>query len=107
MYVDNRKQAGSFRSAGLELLRVVAKAAAVAIENPRLHEHALARARLERELEVAKQVQARLTPRSPREVPGFELGGLRRSAYEVAGGFFDFVPRPDGEIGVGIGDVTD
>ena len=107
MYVDNRMQAGIFQPADLELLQAVANAAAVAIENARLHEQALSRARLERELEVAKQVQASLIPRSPPEVPGFELGALWRSAYEVAGDFFDFVPRPDGEIGVVIGDVTD
>jgi sigma-B regulation protein RsbU (phosphoserine phosphatase) len=107
VYVDNRMQAGIFQPADLELLQAVANTAAVAIENARLHEQALSRARLERELEVAKQVQASLIPRSPPAVPGFELGARWRSAYEVAGDFFDFVPRPDGETGVVIGDVTD
>ena len=107
VYVDNRMQAGIFQLADLELLQSVANTAAVAIENARLHEQALARARLERELEVAKQVQASLIPHSAPAVEGFELGALWRSAYEVAGDFYDFVARPNGEIGVVIGDVTD
>jgi sigma-B regulation protein RsbU (phosphoserine phosphatase) len=107
VYVDNRLQAGIFQPADLELLQSVANTAAVAIENARLHEQALARARLERELEVAKQVQASLIPHSAPAVAGFELGALWRSAYEVAGDFYDFVPRPNGEVGVVIGDVTD
>jgi sigma-B regulation protein RsbU (phosphoserine phosphatase) len=107
VYVDNRMQAGIFQSADLELLQAVANTAAVAIENARLHEHALVQARLERELEVAQQVQASLIPQSAPAVTGFELGALWRSAHEVAGDFYDFVPRPDGEVGVVIGDVTD
>ena len=107
VYVDNRMQAGIFQPADLELLQAVANAAAVAIENARLHEQALVQARLERELEVAQQVQASLIPQSAPAVAGFELGALWRSAYEVAGDFYDFVPRPDGEVGVVIGDVTD
>jgi phosphoserine phosphatase RsbU/P len=107
VYVDNRMQAGIFQSADLELLQAVANTAAVAIENARLHEQALVQARLERELEVAKQVQASLIPQLAPAVAGFELGALWRSAYEVAGDFYDFVPRPDGEMGVVIGDVTD
>jgi hypothetical protein len=43
-------QAVIFQPAGLERMQAVANATAVAIENARLHEQALARARLEREL---------------------------------------------------------
>ncbi len=106
VYVDNRLQAGIFQSADLDLLQAVANTAAVAIENARLHEQALAQARLERELEVAKQVQASLIPHEPPAIPGFEIGALWRSAHEVAGDFYDFITRPGGELGVVLGDVT-
>lgn len=107
VYVDNRMQAGIFRPDDLDMLQVVANTAAVAIENARLHEQAVVQARLERELEVAQQVQASLIPDQAPSVPGFELGARWRAAYEVAGDFYDFVPRPDGEMGIVIGDVTD
>lgn len=107
VYVDNRVQAGIFSHSDLELLQAVANQAAVAIDNARLHQVALERARLERELELARQIQTSLIPGSPPEFAGYEIAGLWRSAREVAGDFYDFVPRADGGLGIVIGDVTD
>jgi sigma-B regulation protein RsbU (phosphoserine phosphatase) len=107
VYVDNRMQAGIFGKDDLELLQAVANTAAVAIENARLHMAEVEQARLERELEVARQVQTSLMPLKPPEVPGFELAGLWRAAREVGGDFYDFIMRSDGQVGIVIGDVTD
>jgi sigma-B regulation protein RsbU (phosphoserine phosphatase) len=107
VYVDNRMQAGMFGKDDLELLQAVASTAAVAIENARLHMAEVEKARLERELEVARQVQTSLMPLKPPDIPGFELAGLWRAAREVGGDFYDFVPRGDGQVGIVIGDVTD
>ncbi len=107
VYVDNRMQAGIFGTDDLELLQAVASTAAVAIENARLHMAEVEQARLERELEVARQVQTSLMPLEPPDVPGFELAGLWRAAREVGGDFYDFIPRADGQVGIVIGDVTD
>lgn len=107
VYVDNRMQAGIFGGDDLDLLQAVANTAAVAIENVRLHMAALEQARLERELEVARQVQESLMPLRPPEIPGFEIIGAWRAAREVGGDFYDFIPRADGQLGIVIGDVTD
>jgi sigma-B regulation protein RsbU (phosphoserine phosphatase) len=107
VYVDNRMQAGIFTPDDLSLLQAVASTAAVAIENARLHKLAVERARLEQELEVARQVQASLIPIEAPKAPGFEIAGVWRSAREVAGDFYDFIPRSNGELAIVIGDVTD
>ena len=107
VYVDNRMQAGIFGGEDLELLQAVANTAAVAIENARLHVAAVEQARLERELEVARQIQASLMPLRPPDIPGFDVAGVWRAAREVGGDFYDFIPRPDGQMGIVIGDVTD
>jgi sigma-B regulation protein RsbU (phosphoserine phosphatase) len=107
VYVDNRMQAGIFTPEDLSLLQAVANTAAVAIENARLHILAIERARLEQELEVARQVQSSIIPLEAPKVPGFEIAGLWRSAREVAGDFYDFIPRANGELAIVIGDVTD
>ncbi|HLF88610.1 MAG TPA: GAF domain-containing protein [Anaerolineales bacterium] len=49
MYVDNRLQAGIFKEADLELLTSIASSAAVAIENARLYQVALEKARMEKD----------------------------------------------------------
>lgn len=107
IYVDNRMHSGIFGPSDLELLQAVANTAAVAIENARLHLLAVERARLERELELARQIQTSLIPAQPPEIDGFEISGVWRAAREVAGDFYDFIPRADGELAVVIGDVTD
>lgn len=58
------------------------------------------------EYHTARDVQQRLMPREFPTVPGYELAGRCRSAEAVGGDFFDFVPWPDGRLGVVIGDVS-
>jgi sigma-B regulation protein RsbU (phosphoserine phosphatase) len=107
VYVDNRLQAGIFSQEDLDLLQTVANTAAVAIENARLHEREIERARLERELEVARQIQSSLMPLAAPRLDEFDIAGFWRVAREVGGDFYDFVPRPGGGLGIVIGDVTD
>ncbi|MGC9334282.1 MAG: PP2C family protein-serine/threonine phosphatase, partial [Anaerolineae bacterium] len=72
--------------------------------------------RMRQELEVAKRIQTSFLPESCPEVPGWELAALWRSAREVGGDFYDFVPLPpdamEGQaggsrMGVVIADVAD
>jgi sigma-B regulation protein RsbU (phosphoserine phosphatase) len=107
VYVDNRLQAGIFDHDDLDLLEAVANTAAVAIENARLHEREIEQARLERELELARQIQVSLMPHDAPQFPGFDIAGFWRVAREVGGDFYDFIPRPGGGLGIVIGDVTD
>jgi sigma-B regulation protein RsbU (phosphoserine phosphatase) len=107
IYVDNRMHSGIFQPSDLELLQAVANTSAVAIENARLHLVAVERARLERELELARQIQTSLIPAQAPKVSGYEISGVWHSAREVAGDFYDFIPRANGELAVVIGDVTD
>lgn len=58
------------------------------------------------EYNTARSVQQRLMPNEFPSVPGYELAGRCRSAEAVGGDFFDFVPWPDGRLGVVIGDVS-
>ena len=105
VYVDNRLQAGLFSAADLELLTAIAASAAVAIENARLYLVAVEKGRMERELQVAREVQASLLPRHTPRVDGWEFAALWQPAREVAGDFYDFIPgeRP----GLVIADVSD
>jgi GAF domain-containing protein len=107
VYVDNRMQAGIFTPDDLALLEAVASSAAVAIENARLYSLAVQQARMERELELASELQAALIPARAPSIPGLELAGQWHAALEVAGDFYDFIPLSNGRLVVVIGDVTD
>ncbi len=98
VYVDNRLQAGIFGPDDLDLLQAVGNTAAVAIENARLHEREIEQARLERELEVARQIQTSLMPHVAPALTGFDIAGFWRVARQVGGDFYDFVPRPEDRL---------
>ncbi|RPI55018.1 MAG: hypothetical protein EHM56_05660, partial [Chloroflexi bacterium] len=63
--------------------------------------------RLEKELETARWIQQSILPRTLPPLPGFDLGAFLMPARAVGGDLFDFIPLPDGALGVVIGDVSD
>jgi sigma-B regulation protein RsbU (phosphoserine phosphatase) len=106
VYVDNRLQAGIFVQADLELLDAIASSAAIAIENARLYQVAVEKGRMERELQMAFEVQASLLPRETPQVTGWEFAAHWKPAREVSGDFYDFIPA-DQQLGIVIADVSD
>ena len=114
IYVDNRLQAGLFTPDDLELLTAIASSAAIAIENARLYQVAVEKGRMERELQVAREVQASLIPRETPRVAGWDFAAWWQPARQVAGDFYDFipitlakVPEPWQGLGIVIADVSD
>ncbi len=107
IYVDSRIQAGIFDQSDLELLSALANSAAIAIENARLYQLSFEQGRMERELHLARQVQAGLLPRSTPQLPGWEFVGRWQPVREVAGDYYDYIPLPGGGLGLVIADVTD
>jgi sigma-B regulation protein RsbU (phosphoserine phosphatase) len=62
-------------------------------------------AQLTRDLEAARDIQARLTPAVPSTLAGLEAGAVLRPSTMVGGDFFDILPM--GEcIAVAVGDVS-
>lgn len=107
IYVDSRLQAGIFTQDDLELLGAISASAAIAIENARLYEVAIEKGRLERELQVAREVQSSLIPASLPEIGGWEFAALWQPAREVGGDLYDFVPVDSSHMGIVIADVSD
>lgn len=106
VYADNRIKAGLFGDEDLELFSAIASSAAVAIENARLYEVARDQGRMERELQMARRVQASLMPDEIPEASGWEFAARWLPAREVAGDFYDFIEF-GGDIVIVIADVTD
>lgn len=62
--------------------------------------------KLERELEVAREIQLSLLPRSLPRRTGFDFGALMEPARAVGGDFFDFIPLDEERMGIAVGDVS-
>jgi sigma-B regulation protein RsbU (phosphoserine phosphatase) len=93
----------------IRLLGSVAGQTAVALENSHLAERVAQetalRARMSREIEIAREVQQGLFPQHYPPVAGVEYVGFCRPALGVGGDYYDFVRMPSG-LGVAIGDVS-
>ncbi len=95
-------------AADLTFLSAVGAQVAVALERAQLYDETnMQRIRLERELDMARAVQASLLPQRRPSIPGFGLAADWRSAREVAGDFYDIFELPHQRWGLVIGDVSD
>ncbi len=95
-------------AADLELLSAAGAQIAVGLERARLYEETQhQRARLERELAMARMVQASLLP-SPLPLLGdFQVAAEWRAAREVGGDFYDVFPIAGERWGLVVADVAD
>src|SRR5207302_5381278 len=58
------------------------------------------------ELELARDLQADLIPKSPPQTNEYEIAAFNRIANTVGGDIYDFVPLPDGRLAVLFGDAS-
>ena len=95
----------------LPLIVGIAHQISLRLENTRLIEEAAARRSLEREIAMARDIQASFLPSHVPTHPGWEIGSTWRVARDVGGDFYDFIPLspgPDGpRWGIVIADVAD
>ncbi|MCB0280947.1 MAG: SpoIIE family protein phosphatase [Calditrichae bacterium] len=90
----------------INMLEAYANQAAIALENAKLVKNSLERERLERELQIAREVQLRLLPQSVPETGDIKMDTLTITAYEVGGDYYDFYKSQNGDLGLIIGDVS-
>lgn len=106
IYADSPIAEGRFTEDHLKLLTTLASVAAIRVENARLLEAQLQQERLERELQLAMEIQQRFQPTAPPIVPGYELQGISFPCYEIGGDYYDFIQRDDGRLVIALGDVS-
>jgi serine phosphatase RsbU (regulator of sigma subunit) len=106
IYADSPIAEGRFTEDHLKVLTTLASVAAIRVENARLVESRFQQERLERELQLAMEIQQRFQPTAPPSVPGYELQGISFPCYEIGGDYYDFIQREDGRLVIALGDVS-
>jgi phosphoserine phosphatase RsbU/P len=106
IYADSPLADGRFTEDHLKVLTTLASVAAIRVENARLTEEQIERERLEREQQVASEIQQRFLPATAPTVNGYELQGISFPCYEIGGDYYDFIQREDGKLVVALGDVS-
>jgi serine phosphatase RsbU (regulator of sigma subunit) len=64
------------------------------------------RERLRRELELSRQIQTEMLPRTRLRLGAAEIRGVSIPAREVGGDFFNYFELPDGRLALLVGDVS-
>ncbi len=94
----------------VQMLRSVSVQTALALENSRLTKAVATeiaqREKLNREIEIAREVQERLFPQRLPVITGIDYYGACRPALGVGGDYYDFLALPNGDLGIAIGDVS-
>ncbi len=106
IYADSPTYENTFTEEHLNILTTLGSVASIRVENATLIESRMERERMERELELATEIQQRFQPSAPPVVPGYEFQGISFSCYEIGGDYYDFIPRHDGKMVVALGDVS-
>jgi sigma-B regulation protein RsbU (phosphoserine phosphatase) len=87
-------------------LAIIGAQSAQVIENARLYEEEKSLQKMQQEVQMARDIQTRLLPKAPPEVPGFDIAGKSVSAQNVGGDYFDFLEFRDGRLGLCLADVS-
>ena len=120
IYVHSTVHAG-FAPGQIALLQTFAAQAALALQRAALTAQLRAKvaaleaaqaelavkARMARELELARQVQQSFLPTAFPHAPGYAFAAYNEPAREVGGDFYDVIDLGDGRIGLVIADVSD
>jgi len=106
IYVDSRAERKEYTQRDLAFFAALAQQLAVSIENAHLTRESIERARLARELELARDIQARLLPRPSGMPADIEIATWYQACEAASGDTFDVLAGDDGRVSILLGDVS-
>jgi len=110
MTLGPKRSEAAWSHTDLQVLQTVARQTGLALEVSELA-HSLAaeaaqRERINREMEIAREVQERLFPQEMPHIADASVAGHCRPALGVGGDYYDVFNLEDGRLGLAIGDVS-
>jgi sigma-B regulation protein RsbU (phosphoserine phosphatase) len=107
VFTASHTELDAFPRQQLRLLQALCDHVAVAVHNARRFKSERAqRETMSREAQEARIMQQALLPKSSPYIPGFMISGLTVPAGAVGGDWYDFLPFPDGRLGLVLADVS-
>ena len=100
------KKRGTFDREDEQFLDAFSDHAALAIETAYLHQAIVEKERVEREIQIAAEIQQRLLPKTLPSIPGYELDGIAIPCKTIGGDYYDLIPLPDGRQVITVADVS-
>ncbi len=104
--VAARKMNVEFDDEDITAMDTFSDYASVAIENSRLLEESIEKERLEKELDVAREIQRKILPSRNPEIDNLKISTVFIPAFEVGGDYYDFFNIGKNKLGFVIADVS-
>src|SRR5439155_2452087 len=89
-----------------ELVKTFSAQVGVAVQRQLLLEHYAEKQRIERDLNIARDIQQGLLPKADAKLSGFDIAGWNKPADETGGDCYDYLPLADGSLAITIADAT-
>ncbi|MBK7104049.1 MAG: SpoIIE family protein phosphatase [Ignavibacteriae bacterium] len=106
IFLGKRLSNKDYTQSDLEYLSSVASLAIISIENSLLFQQALEKQKIEKDLEIAKNIQRNLLPRKLPKSAKFEIEAINKTAKMVGGDFYDVVQLTENKLLIAIADVS-
>jgi sigma-B regulation protein RsbU (phosphoserine phosphatase) len=97
---------GTYSQSDIEYISSVGGLAIISLENARLFEETLEKQRLEKDLEIAQNIQRNLLPNKIPNFDNFEIAAVNKSARQVGGDYYDIVKLDKDRTLIAIADVS-
>lgn len=96
----------AFSSHQANLLQAFAGSAAVAIQNAKLYQLAVEKKELEKDLQIAHEIQRALLPRELPTSRKISVSAFNKPSRQIGGDFYDAVSFSDGNVALAVADVS-
>jgi serine phosphatase RsbU (regulator of sigma subunit) len=106
LYLDSHPPRRPFDEEDLRLASTLAHLATAKLEQARMREEAMARKKVDQELDLARHIQQGLLPGFPPDIEGYEVLGNNLPSRQVSGDLFGWWRRSDGQWLFCLADVS-
>jgi sigma-B regulation protein RsbU (phosphoserine phosphatase) len=95
-----------YLNSDLEFLQTLGNVAIISLENARLFIETLEKQKMEEEMALARNIQARLLPKTMPDIEHIRIHGINVPSKQVGGDYFDIINIEDQCLGLTIADVS-
>jgi phosphoserine phosphatase RsbU/P len=104
--VANGPMSTPFTPPDFVVFQSIVEQSAFALYNAIVYSEAHEKRRIERDLDVARDIQRILLPIAAPEIPGFDIAAINIPASHVSGDYYDYIPVDEDRWGIAIADVS-
>jgi sigma-B regulation protein RsbU (phosphoserine phosphatase) len=100
------KKRGVFNRNDELFLDAFSEHASLAIENARLYKADIEHARVDKEIQIAAEMQLQLFPKETIQIPSYNLSAAVQPCAAIGGDSYDIIPLKDGKFAITMADVS-